>query len=187
MNPDSNIIKLFQLRSELAPKETKNKYGKLIYSVAYNLLKNHSDAEECENDTYFGLWNSIPPAEPDNFKAFCLKITRNIALKKMDYYRAEKRDCTKTVSYEEIIQEVGELTTSTRDIRESELTECINDFLENLSPRKRKIFVMRYWYMLSVKEIMSISEMSKSQVESILCRERKALKKQLVERGYFND
>lgn len=78
---DSKLITLYQSRSEIAISETKNKYGRLIYSVAYELLRNTSDAEECENDTYLGLWKAIPPAKPKNFKAFCLKITRNLAIK----------------------------------------------------------------------------------------------------------
>lgn len=79
---DSKLIALYQSRSEIAISKTKSMYGRLIYSVAHDLLKNNSDAEECENDTYLGLWKSIPPAEPKNFKAFCLKITRNLAIKK---------------------------------------------------------------------------------------------------------
>ena len=99
---DSKLIALYQSRSEIAISETKSMYGRLIYSVAHDLLKNNSDAEECESDTYLGLWKSIPPAEPKNFKAFCLKITRNLAIKKLDYYRAEKRDFAKTIYYEDV-------------------------------------------------------------------------------------
>lgn len=184
---DRKLIMLYQSRSEIAISETKSKYGRLIFSVAYDLLKNNSDAEECENDTYLGLWKSIPPAEPRNFKAFCLKITRNLAMKKLDYYRAEKRDCVKTVSYEEVLQEVGELELSLKDVKESDLSECIDDFLGTLDKKKRKVFVLRYWYMLSVKEIMDECGLSKSQVETILFRTRKQLKNWLLERNFYHE
>ena len=126
---DSKLIALYQSRSEIAISETKSMYGRLIYSVAHDLLKNNSDAEECENDTYLGLQKSIPPAEPKNFKAFCLKITRNLALKKLDYYSAEKRDFTKTIYYEDVLNEISDLEFHLRDDKESDLSQCIDEFL----------------------------------------------------------
>lgn len=184
---DSKLITLYQSRSEIAISETKNEYGRLIYSVAYGLLKNNMDAEECENDTYLGLWNSIPPAEPRNFKAFCLKITRNLAMKKLDYYRAEKRDKSKTLSYEVLLQEVGELEISLGEENESDLAQCIDEFLDTLDKKKRIVFIQRYWYMMPVKEIMYECGMSKSQVETILFRTRKQLKNWLIERNFYHE
>lgn len=184
---DEKLIMLYQSRSEIAISETKRKYGRLIFSVAYELLKNDFDAEECENDTYLGLWKSIPPAEPKNFKAFCLKITRNLAMKKLDYYRAKKRDCVKTVSYEKVLQEVGELELFLPDVKESDLSQCIDDFLGTLDKKKRKVFLLRYWYVMSIKEIMDECKMSKSQVETILFRTRKQLKSWLIERKFCHE
>jgi RNA polymerase sigma-70 factor (ECF subfamily) len=183
---DNELITLYQSRTEIAISKTKNKYGKLIYSVAYNMLKDKSDAEECENDTYLALWKSIPPTEPRNFKAFCLKITRNFALKKLEHNSTKKRDSAKTVSYDEILAEAGELNVSVADIKESDLSQCIDDFLETLDKKKRKVFVLRYWYMMSVKEIMDECGMSKSQVETILFRVRTQLKNWLVERRFYH-
>lgn len=186
-NLDNDLIALYQSRSEIAILETKKQYGRLIYSVAYNLLRNFSDAEECESDAYLGLWNAIPPAKPDNFKAYCLKITRNLAMKRLEYYHAEKRDISKTVSYDEILEESSEIEILLNNTKESDLTEYINVFLQNLDVKKRKIFVLRYWYMLSVKEIAAECEMSKSQVETILFRTRKQLKSKLMERKFYHE
>lgn len=184
---DRKLIMLYQSRAEIAISETKKEYGRLIFSVAYDLLKNHFDAEECENDTYLALWKSIPPAKPENFKAFCLKITRNLAMKKLDYYRAKKRDCMKTVSYETVLQEVGELELFLQDVEESDLSQCIDEFLGTLDKKKRKVFIQRYWYMMSVKEIMEECKLSKSQVETILFRTRKQLKSWLIERKFCHE
>ena len=184
---DSKLIALYQSRSEIAISETKSMYGRLIYSVAHDLLKNNSDAEECENDTYLGLWKSIPPAEPKNFKAFCLKITRNLAMKKLDYYRAEKRDFAKTIYYEDVLNEVSDLELYLRDDKESDLSQCIDEFLHKLDKKKRIIFVLRYWQLMSIKEITDKCGMSKSQVETILCRIRKQLRNWLVERKFYRE
>ena len=81
---DLNIIELYFARDERAIKETDAKYGKLCFKIAYNILHNHEDCEECVNDTYLGVWNAIPPTRPDNFMAFICKIARNTALKKLE-------------------------------------------------------------------------------------------------------
>ena len=185
--PDNKLIALYQSRSEIAISETKSMYGRLIYSVAHDLLKNNSDAEECENDTYLGLWKSIPPAEPKNFKAFCLKITRNLAIKKLGYYRADKRDFTKTMYYEDVLNEISDLELHLRDDKESDLSQCIDEFLHRLDKKKRIIFVLRYWQVMSVKEISEECGMSKSQVETILYRIRKQLRNWLIERKFYHE
>jgi len=61
---DQSIIELFFQRDEKALTEIKEKYGKLCYKISGNILKYEEDIEECINDTYFALWNSIPPKNP---------------------------------------------------------------------------------------------------------------------------
>ena len=51
---DNQIIKLYQERSEIAISETANKYGMYCHSIAYRILHNEEDSEECVNDTYLG-------------------------------------------------------------------------------------------------------------------------------------
>lgn len=76
---DQKIIELFWERHESAISVTAEKYGKYCHTIAYNILFNHFDAEECVNDTYLGAWNSIPPQKPGNLTAFLGKIVRNLA------------------------------------------------------------------------------------------------------------
>ena len=87
---DRKIIELYNSRAEDAVTETEKKYGKLISFVIGKVLKNQSDVEECEIDTYLGVWNTIPPNKPDNLKAYVLKIARYQAIKRYDYLHATK-------------------------------------------------------------------------------------------------
>ena len=50
MLEDAQIIELFFARSEFAIKELDTKYGKVCYKIAYNILNDHLDSEECVND-----------------------------------------------------------------------------------------------------------------------------------------
>lgn len=186
---DSNIVIHYLDRAECAISETKIKYGKLINKIAYNILYNTEDADECENDTYLNIWNSIPPNKPMNFKAYCLKISRNLAIKKYQYNYAEKRDKRQQTSLDKIIEECGDIfiDNSVAKDNENELSNFINAFLTKLPKKKRKVFIMRYWYYMSIKEIMEECNMSKSQIEMILFRTRRLLKNELVKEGYYNE
>ncbi len=61
---DSKIIDLFFERSQQAVMELSAKYEKLVFRIAMNVLRNNEDAFECVNDTYLGVWNTIPPQRP---------------------------------------------------------------------------------------------------------------------------
>ena len=180
---DKKIIELYNSRSEDAVAETKNKYGKLISFVISKILRNPSDIEECENDTYLGVWNTIPPKQPDNLKAYVLKIARYQALKKYEYLHAAKRDIDKCIPYEELSNYLEQKNLTERE--ESELKEILNDFLAPLPKSQRQVFLLRYWYFMSVKEISKNCNMSKSKVETILFRTRRKLKDYLKERRYL--
>jgi len=179
---DENIIELFFERSENAVRETRTQYGSLIRTAAKRILRCDADAEECENDVYMAVWNSIPPNRPNSLKAFLLKITRNHALKKYEYLTAEKRNPNAAVS----LDELGDCAdTAGEDIRfgDRELAELINNFLGSLNDEARKVFMLRYWGFLSIREITERCGISKSKAESMLFRTRKKLKEYLNENG----
>ena len=62
---DRKIIELFFERSEQAIIELSKKYGSVCSKVAFNILNNTQDTEECVNDAYLGTWNTIPPQNPN--------------------------------------------------------------------------------------------------------------------------
>lgn len=99
---DLKIIELYFERNEQAIKETDAKYGKLCHSIAYNVLHNHEDCEECVSDTYMGVWNAIPPTRPDNFMSFVCKIARNLSLKRLEFITREKRSADVLLSLNEL-------------------------------------------------------------------------------------
>ena len=56
---DKQIVNLYFSRTEQAIKETKKKYSSFCRKIAFNILSNNEDTDECENDTYLKMWNSI--------------------------------------------------------------------------------------------------------------------------------
>lgn len=179
---DREIIKLYNCRSEDALLETEKKYGKLVSFIIGKLIKNQLDVEECTNDTYLGVWFTIPPKTPDNLKAYILKIARNQALKKYEHIHAAKRDIDMCLPYEELSNYLAKA--GGENWENNELKNIVEDFW-NRCKTSSTSFVLRYWYFMSVKEIMKCCNMSKSKVETILFRTRKKLREQLAERKYL--
>ena len=99
---DIMIIDLYYSRNEQAIKETDIKYGKLCFNLADNILRNHQDSEECVNDTYLGVWNTIPPTRPKNFAAFLCKIVRNLSIKRLEFNLAKKRMKNQIDAFDEL-------------------------------------------------------------------------------------
>lgn len=177
---DNRIIELYFARDERAIDETRSKYGRLLLSVAQSILGNRHDSEECESDTYFRAWNSIPPTRPLSLSAYLSRITRNIAINR--YRRGKKR---REGEMEIILDEISELIPDTDGdpIGEIELRDAMNGFVSGLDLTKRHIFLKRYYYMMSLQDIAGDMGMSLGTVKSHLSRMRAALKKHLTERG----
>ena len=173
---DDKIVELYWERSERAISETQNKYGKYCYSIAYNILKNHEDTSECVNDTYFKVWNSIPDARPNKLSAFLGRITRNTALNMCEVYSAKKRGGNEIdIALDELLECVsGE--TEGDNVEMMYLRDVLNSFIEKLGDESRNIFVCRYWYMYSSKEIAEKYDLTITKVDVALHRARKKLK-----------
>ena len=195
---DEQIIDLYWKRSEEAIRETEIKYGKYCGTIAWNILYSAEDAEECVNDTWMNAWNAMPPHRPGFLKAFLGKITRNLALNLYEKKHAEKRGGGETaLALDELAECVGGVPGGkgtagiSGSVWDSEgsteegmvLTACLNRFLQGMKAEDRKIFVQRYWYMYSVKEIAGNLGLGESKVKMTLLRQREKLKKVLEEEG----
>ena len=180
---DKKIIELYFKRDESAIKETSNKYGRLCYYIANNILSCPEDSEECVNDTYSRAWNSIPPAKPEKLGAYLAKITRNLALDKYNEQNADKRRAqSDSLSLEELEAILSDGGTSPED--EIVMKECINSFLYSLDKEKRIVFVQRYFYMSSIEDIAKNNALKETNVKVILLRLRQKFKKHLKDYGY---
>ena len=177
---DSKIVELYWQRNESAISATQEKYGKYLSKIAYNILADIEDSKESVSDTYLRAWYSIPPHKPVRLSAFLAKITRQISI---DIYR--KRTSKKRIgseyslSLEELFDCASPDGNPEKEIDASELSGAISSFVSSLPSETANIFICRYFYFDSVRDIATYTGSSESKIKSILYRTRLDLKKHL--------
>lgn len=182
---DKEIIRLFNERDERAISEAQSKYGRYCTSVALSILKNREDSEACVNDALMKAWNAIPPEQPHNLAGFLAKITKNICLNAYDQSHAEKRGGGEIpLIFDELSECIPDGSNVEKAFEQKELGDVINKFLKTLPEAKRNLFILRYWYCLSVSEAAQRSGFTESSAAVALLRIRKKLLGYLRKRGY---
>ena len=179
---DVQIIELYWARNEAAIQETDLRYGKKLHHLADKIVQNFEDAQECVSDTYLKTWDTIPPKRPEYFFAYIAKICRNFALGVLDWKSAAKRKgevVSLTAEMEACIPDPQH----ERKLEGQELGEILNRFLESLSVENRVIFLRRYWYLDTTREIAERYGFTESKVKTTLHRTRTKLHAFLAKEG----
>ena len=183
---DTDIIKLYFDRDQNAIEETRKKYGGYCLSLAYRILENYQDSEECVNDILLAAWNSIPPNRPKVFRMFLAKLTRNRALNRLKAENALKRgNGEKEMVYEELSEFISDGSRIEDELVAKELEQTINRFVADLPEREGDIFIRRYFFVEPVKDIAEGYGMTPGNVSVTLNRTRKKLKEYLENNGYL--
>lgn len=181
---DEQIIALFFAREERAIVETEKKYCQYLHTVAYNILANEQDCEECLQDTYLRAWNVIPPERPRVLYAFLAKITRNLSLSRYKTARRQKRVLSEaTVSLDELGDCVSDGQDLVRQMDSATIARVIDRYLESVTERRMYVFVSRYFYSLTVPQIAKRLSCSVSLVNKELALIRQELREALEKEG----
>ena len=180
---EEKIIELFFARDEEALRQVEQQYGDLCNYVASNFLCMREDREECVNDTLLALWNSIPPERPRSLSAYISTLARNIAINKSRANNAWKRGGGVQVISDEALSMIPD-EKSLSELYEARIAgEIVNSFLSELTKSERKVFILRYWFDASDRQIADQTGFSHSKIKSMLARLRKRLAEKLGKEG----
>ena len=183
---DIRILQLLWERSENAVAALAARFGKRLYRTALNILSVPEDAEEAVNDTYLALWDAIPPARPDPLGAFVYRVGKNTALKHLRCRTAQKRDSSYDLCLEELSGILpGPSIEETLDARA--LGQQIDLFLGTLDVHSRQLFVRRYWFGDSIRDLSRTMGVSENVLSVRLHRIRSKLKDHLCKEGFWNE
>lgn len=175
---DEQIIDLYFDREERAITETDKKYGAYLHTVAYNILANEQDAEECLQDTYLRVWNAVPPERPRVLCAFLAKVTRNLALHRYEMERRKKRvPGASCLPLEEVAEFLPSASRLDAELQSATVMKVINTYLKSTTKRRAYIFISRYFFSLSVTQIAERLSCS----QSLVRRELEVCRRQLRE------
>lgn len=183
---DQQIVQLYWQRDQMAIEQTERKYGRYLTKVAYHILCNLEDCAESVNDTYLAAWNAIPPHTPQSLCAFLSKLTRRISIDLLRKKQSAKRGGGE---YELSLEELSQCLPGGHDpeaeVNGKELVRTIENFLLTLPEKTRNVFIGRYFYMDSVKEVARYCGLTESNAKVLLHRTRLALADHLKEEGYL--
>lgn len=181
---DEQIIDLYFAREERAIAETDKKYCEYLHAVAYNILYNEQDVDECLQDTYLKTWNSIPPQRPQILRAFLAKITRNLSLDRYDYLNRQKRVSAITYSPLDEVQEfLPDPYDMDRELQDAAVARIITQYLDDASDRRMYIFTSRFFFSLTIPQIAKRLGCSQSLVSKELAAIKQELRRKFEEEG----
>ena len=177
---DEEILRLYRQRDEQAIAETQKRYGALCYTIACNVLRDRGDAEECVNDTWRRAWDRIPPDEPQSMAAYLGRVTRNLALNRLQKQNRLKRGGGEmTLIWEELAELIPAGETPETQWERQAFGRVLDDFLRELPPPERMLFLRRYWWADSLGEAAAHCGITVRRAKSVLARLRKALRSRL--------
>lgn len=186
MIADEQIIELYWQRNEKALHETEGKYGKMLFRIAYNILHDRSDCEECQNDTLLAIWNCIPPTRPVVFSAFISKIMRNIATGKYrDRSRQKRIPAEMTVSLDELSEFLHENDSPEADYVAKEIGKLISEYVRTLSDKQHYIFIGRFYFCERLEFLADELGVNVSTVQRNVENIKVGLKKHLERNGVY--
>lgn len=180
---DQAIVALYWARNEAAIVETERKYHRYCWTIAWNILSNREDTEECVSDTWHCAWSTMPPQKPNSLAAFLGRIVRNLSISRWRRSRAQKR----YAGLESLLSELEDCLPAPdlveQTVERQALTKLLEQWLGQLGREDRALFLRRYWYGQSVKELATAWGLSPNQLAKRMFRLRRALKAELEREG----
>lgn len=185
IHTDADIIRMFTERREQALAETETLYGRLCRKLAFRILGDRQDAEECANDVLMQLWNSIPPTVPHSLPAYISVLTRNTALNRYEERKTAKRGGGQfAAALDEISPYLADPGQDMDDkFTEIALRDALTQFLGTLTKENRLIFLARYWSFQPIAEIAAAHGISTGAVKMSIRRTKDKLRKHLKKEG----
>lgn len=181
---DQKIVSLYWQREESAIEHTQRKYGKFLLGVARNILTDLEDSKESVNDTYLHAWNSMPPHRPSVLSAFLAKITRRVSVDRLRKRNSQKRGGNQYVmSLSELSECISQGDTTQQTVSEHMLMQAIEGYVCSLPMEKRRVFILRYFFLDSIRDVARYCDISESKVKTLLFRCRQELAEHLKKEG----
>ncbi len=183
---DTAIITLFFERDERAIAAIECKYGPLLSRIAYRILGDAGESEECCNDVYLRAWNAIPPEKPVILPAYLSRLMRNVAINRYKQKKAKKAAPLSTpLSLEELYAGLHDEETPDKTVEAAELGALLNTYVRGLTKKQQAIFVGRFYMNDTVEEVAARLGVTPSAVYKATEKIKAGLKDYLQKNGVY--
>ena len=144
-----------------------------LFRFAYRYLGDEEDARDLVQEVFLKVWKGTD--EVNNWEAWCMRITRNLALDKL---RSKKRSLTSSFEDGFDVPQGGKNVLEKTELMES--MKHVAHFIQALPEKQRNVIHLRDIEGYSYQEIASVLEMELGQVKINLFRARKAVREKLL-------
>lgn len=178
---DDRLVEAMQAGDEGALSAIIDKYTAYVGTIVWNIVSgrlNEDDAKEILSDVFYTLWKNREKFRGGNLKSYLGRIARSKAI---DALRKSKQ----SLSLDDLIG-VG-IAGPEEDIARAEEHEALQRALDSLPEPDYMIFVRYYYWFQKTSVIAEKMGLNVNTVQSKLRRGREAMRKVLVEGGYFNE
>jgi len=156
-------------------------YKRTVYTVAYDILKIHEDAEDVSQEVFLKVYQSIHSFRGDSkFNSWIYRIAVNVSLN-------HRKKMTKRI--QERIDDKNEDMFENKEnvlsgVERSEISEKIEGALNTLTEKQRTTFILRHYHHLPLQEIANIMDCSVGTVKAQLFRTLKRLQVLLAQYNF---
>lgn len=178
---DQEIVQLLLNREEIGLTYLSKKYERLVLHIIKTVLgSNKSDIEECLNDTYLKIWNTIEryDFQKASIKTYLKVIARNTAINKLRAV-ASRADKMIPLDYSEAAKDyIEQRHTVEENVIFKEDVKRLGKIVDELKKKDREIAIRKFFYMQSSKEIAKAMHMTVTAVDSRISRLRVKMKEE---------
>ncbi len=128
-----------------------DRYGRLVYSLAYKVLQDHQLAEEVTQDVFTRVWKAAATFDPkkSRFTTWLTSITRNRAIDILRRRRARGLTGAGEAELNTAITRADERFSPEHHLR----SLAVREALEQLPPAQREVLELAYFGGLTQREI----------------------------------
>jgi RNA polymerase sigma-70 factor, ECF subfamily len=149
---DAGLAERLQQRDPKAMAELYDRYGRLVYSLIFRIVRDSAVAEDLAQESFLRVWNRIQgfDARRGALGAWILAVARNRAI---DYVRSVDGRMARSAFEAVDLENPALFADLEREVLSSDQVRKIRAAVEKLSPHHRQVIEMAYFEGLSQTEM----------------------------------
>lgn len=185
---EKKIIKLLKKAPNEGMVQVMDIHGKAVLSICRHILREENLAQDAAQETFIKLWKYVSDGKmiTTSLRAFIHQIARNTSItmlrkngKDISYGAEEEGIFVETL----VVQSGADLEA---DWIRRDCYKQVREVLKEMEEPDHTIFILKYFYSFTIREIAEVMQMNEAKVQSRERRGREKMKKALAERGVFD-